>query len=92
MSSSSRPHGPHPSVDTRPRRARHAVSKATLVARLVALARSEVGTREGGGNNRGIRIEEYQQATWLTRGSWPWCTAFTCWLMREWARDRAVRA
>jgi hypothetical protein len=91
MTPSPRPHGPRPSAGTRPRRARKVVSKATLVARLVALARSEVGTREAGGNNRGVRVEEYQQATWLNPGPWPWCAAFTCWLLREWARDPAVR-
>jgi hypothetical protein len=62
-----------------------------LLGRLVALARKEVGTREVGGNNRGARIEEYQQATWLPPGPWPWCAAFTAWLMREWLNDAEVR-
>ena len=61
-----------------------------LLGRLVALARAEVGTREVGGN-RGTRIEEYQQATWLPPGPWPWCAAFTAWLMREWLGDAEVR-
>ena len=52
--------------------------------KLVALAMSEVGTREEGGNNRGKEIVEYQKATWLEPGPWPWCAAFTCWLLREW--------
>ena len=70
-------------------RSRASVSKAALLARLVALARREIGTREAGGNNRGARVEEYQQATWLNPAPWPWCAAFTCWLLREWLRDPA---
>lgn len=77
---------------SRARRTRAAVSRSTLLARLVALARHEIGTREAGGNNRGARVEEYQQATWLNPAPWPWCAAFTCWLLREWLRDPAVRA
>lgn len=57
---------------------------------LVQLAESEVGTREQGGNNRGTRIEEYQQATWLNPAPWPWCAAFCCWLMKEWLANPAV--
>jgi len=32
-----------------------------------------------------------QQATWLAPGSWPWCAAFTCWVLREWLEDANVR-
>jgi hypothetical protein len=63
---------------------------APLLAKLVAIADAEVGTREVG-NNTGARIEEYQQATWLPPGPWPWCAAFTSWVMREWLNDPAVR-
>jgi hypothetical protein len=63
----------------------------TLLARLIALARNEVGTRESGADNRGARIEEYQAATWLPPGPWPWCAAFTSWLLREWLNDSEVR-
>lgn len=58
---------------------------------LIALAHREVGTREIGGNNRGKRVVEYQRATWLEPSPWPWCAAFTCWLLREWIKDPAVR-
>ncbi len=67
-------------------------SASVLLARLVELARIEVGTRESGGNNRGARIEEYQQATWLPPGPWAWCAAFMAWLVREWTNDPQVRA
>lgn len=60
---------------------------------LVQLAENEVGTRETpGANNTGKRIYEYQGATWLAAGAWPWCAAFCCWLMREWLGDHTVRA
>lgn len=37
------------------------------------------GRCEVDGNNRGPMIREYQRATWLTPGAWPWCAAFVCW-------------
>lgn len=60
------------------------------IQKLVQLAEAEVGTREQGGNNRGTRIEEYQQATWLNPAPWPWCAAFCCWVMKEWLSDPMV--
>lgn len=63
-----------------------------LLDKLVAIAQKEVGTRESGGNNRGQRIEVYQQSTWLAPGPWPWCAAFTAWILREWLNDTEVRA
>lgn len=64
----------------------------SLLGRLVAIAEAEVGIREEGGQNRGPRIETYQQATWLPPGPWPWCAAFTAWVMREWLSAPEVRA
>jgi len=61
------------------------------IEKLIVLAKAEVGTREGAVNNTGARIVEYQGATWLQPGAWPWCAAFTCWLMRELLEDDAVR-
>ncbi|MDT4291838.1 CHAP domain-containing protein [Methylomonas sp. MO1] len=61
------------------------------VAKLIAIAENEVGTREGATNNTGARIVEYQGATWLAPGAWPWCAAFTAWIMREWLEDERVR-
>ena len=58
--------------------------------KLIAIALAEVGTREEGGNNNGLRIREYQAASWLKPGSWPWCAAFCCWLLREWLKDPEV--
>ncbi len=60
--------------------------------KLIGLAAQEVGVHEEGANNTGARIVEYQGATWLAPGAWPWCAAFTCWIMREWLEDEAVRA
>ena len=62
-----------------------------LIEKIIEIARSEIGTREDLKNNTGARIEEYQGATWLAPGAWPWCAAFTAWLMREWLEDEKVR-
>ncbi|SNX59295.1 hypothetical protein SAMN06296273_0735 [Nitrosomonas ureae] len=61
------------------------------IEKLVEIARAEVGTREDLKNNTGARIVEYQGATWLAPGAWPWCAAFTAWIMREWLEDEKVR-
>lgn len=61
------------------------------IEKLIQIASMEVGTREGAVNNTGARIVEYQGATWLQPGAWPWCAAFTCWLMRELLEDEGVR-
>lgn len=63
-----------------------------LAAKLVEIAKNEVGVREIGGNNRGPRVREYQTATWLEPGPWPWCAAFVCWVVREWLKLPEVRA
>lgn len=62
-----------------------------IINKLVEIAEQEVGTREGPINNTGARIVDYQGATWLQPGAWPWCAAFTCWVMREWLEDERVR-
>jgi hypothetical protein len=59
--------------------------------KLIAIATREIGTREAVVNNTGARIVQYQGATWLAPGAWPWCAAFTAWTMREWLADEAVR-
>lgn len=61
------------------------------IEKLIEIARKEVGTREDQKNNTGARIVEYQGATWLAPGAWPWCAAFTAWIMREWLEDEKVR-
>lgn len=62
------------------------------IQKLIALARAELGVREGPVNNTGTRIVDYQGATWLQPGAWPWCAAFTAWLMRELLEDLDVLA
>jgi hypothetical protein len=62
------------------------------IQKLIAIAQKEVGTREGSVNNTGVRIVEYQGATWLAPGAWPWCAAFTSWVMREWLEDESIRS
>lgn len=46
---------------------------------LARIAETQVGHHEQGGNNLGPDVVEYQKATWLTPGAWPWCAAFVCW-------------
>lgn len=53
----------------------------TIQEKIVEIAAGEVGVREIGGNNNGAMIREYQAATWLKPSSWPWCAAFTCWVL-----------
>jgi GH24 family phage-related lysozyme (muramidase) len=60
-------------------------ARGDLVQKLVDIAAHEVGVREVGGNNCGVRVREYQRATDLRPlGPWPWCAAFTSWVIREW--------
>ncbi len=58
-----------------------------LRARLAALAATQVGPKEVGGNNRGPAIRQYQAATFLPPDAWPWCAAFVAWCVREWLAD-----
>jgi hypothetical protein len=61
-----------------------------MLEKLIAIAESQVGVREIGGNNRGDKIREYQTATDLAPGAWPWCAAFTDWCIKEWLEDSQV--
>lgn len=63
-----------------------------MIDKLAEIARSQVGVKEIGGNNRGVKIREYQSATNLTPAPWPWCAAFVCWCVAQWLKDKeAVR-
>ena len=53
-----------------------------LPERIEQVAASQVGVRETK-TNGGPQIAEYQMATWLPVGEWPWCAAFICWVVRE---------
>ena len=55
---------------------------------LVKIALSQVGVKESGGNNNGPEVRKYQSATELKPASWPWCAAFTGWIIREWLKDK----
>lgn len=50
---------------------------------MIRIARAEVGVREEGGPNSGARVRVYQAATWLKPGAWPWCAAFTAWVLQQ---------
>lgn len=55
---------------------------------LVKIALSQVGVKEVGGNNNGPQIRKYQAATSLKPSSWPWCAAFTAWIIQQWLKDK----
>jgi hypothetical protein len=54
---------------------------------LAKIALSQVGVKEVGGNNNGPQVRKYQSSTNLKPASWPWCAAFTSWVVREWLKD-----
>lgn len=55
----------------------------SLYARAIyEIAMNEIGVKEVS-VNYAPRIVEYQKATWLQPGPWPWCAAFTSWCLRE---------
>jgi hypothetical protein len=56
---------------------------------LAKVAESQIGVRETK-TNGGRRIEEYQRATWLPVGPWPWCAAFVCWCVKEFVGGEKV--
>ena len=65
--------------------------KETVIQKLIDIASLEVGTREEGGNNKGLRIHEYQKATWLPPGAWPWCAAYVAHVVQRWLGNNLVR-
>lgn len=64
--------------------------KENPLDKLVAIARSQIGVKEVGGNNRGAKIREYQASTNLKPAAWPWCAAFTGWVIEQWLKDESV--
>lgn len=63
-----------------------------IIEKLIKIVNAEVGVSEDPGkNNSGKKITEYQRATSLAPGAWPWCAAFTAWALREWLRDFSVQ-
>lgn len=59
----------------------------TVADRLAEIAVAEIGAREQG-HNAGPRVVQYQEATWLKPGPWPWCAAFVAWSLREWLHEK----
>lgn len=63
-------------------------NKINALENLVKIALSQVGVKESGGNNNGPEVRKYQSATELKPASWPWCAAFTGWIIREWLKGK----
>jgi hypothetical protein len=56
---------------------------------LAELAAAECGTREESPNS-GRRVRLYQSATHLRPAPWPWCSAFVCYIVRQWIERQEV--
>lgn len=67
---------------------RHETS--SLADMIATIAESQIGVREGQRNNTGPKIVEYQKATWLPPGPWPWCAAFVCWVIYQTIRTLGI--
>lgn len=58
---------------------------------LARIAKTQIGVREIGGNNKGPMVVEYQKSTWLKPSPWPWCAAFVSWCIRESLKSAEVK-
>ena len=58
---------------------------AKLPAAIVAIAAKELGVEEVNGSNCGPRVDVYKAACPALPAdeSWPWCSAFCCWVVRQ---------
>ena len=67
----------------------------TLSKHIADIAAEEIGVKEIGNTNRGVKVQEYQRATNLKGTGWPWCAAFVCWVVREamrrWEAERGSK-
>jgi hypothetical protein len=64
-------------------------SREPRIALLAQLAEKEIGKKETKGRNLGPSVRQYQAATTLEPGAWPWCSAFVCWALEQWLSDPA---
>ncbi|MDM1295285.1 peptidoglycan-binding protein [Sphingobacterium sp. N143] len=53
-------------------------SKGEVRNSILRIATAEIGVREEGGENRGLRVKEYLAYVGLG-GGYPWCAAFVSW-------------
>lgn len=53
-----------------------------IAEKIAKIAHSQIGVRETSPNG-GDAIADYQRATWLPVGPWPWCAAFVCYVVRK---------
>lgn len=66
-------------------------TKIEIIDKLIAIAKTEVGNTENGGNNKGEAVVKYQKSTWLKPGAWAWCAAFMCYIFEQWVKDAQVQ-
>ncbi len=68
------------------------MSKYPLHDKAVQVALGELGVTEHPmGSNSGVRVREYQAATFLGGTGWPWCSAFCCWTWQHAGRPLPYR-
>lgn len=53
-----------------------------IVRLTLEIAREEVGVREEGGSNRGVRVNQYLQSVGLAPGN-PWCASWVFWCIEQ---------
>ena len=57
----------------------YSATENPIPAILTEILKKEVGVREIGSSNTGVRVREYQDSTDLGGTNWPWCAALICW-------------
>lgn len=59
------------------------ITRSALFSKLLSIAEGEIGVREVGYSNTGVRVGQYQATTSLGGSGWPWCAAFVCWVIKQ---------
>lgn len=62
-----------------------ATSDALFRQRVIGLARTQLGVREGSQRNRGVEVDTYRGSSTSSDGAWPqpWCASFVSWVFNE---------
>jgi hypothetical protein len=73
---------------------RHQAMSALIPALLVSIARSQIGTHESGGANKGSALAAYFGADAYrpnsTDDGYPWCASFVCWCVLQAMRSAGI--
>ena len=80
------PTSPNSLPSSTPKSTHAPTSNVPRIALLVKIAEKELGKKETR-NNVGPKVRQYQAATNLDPGAWPWCAAFCAWALEQWLAD-----